>query len=229
MREDITKALASVREATAKQIAACIGADQLETVKEMNRMLSEGLVERAKKPGGGNEYTWWLASTVDAKPEIEPPRPAAIASEIRALAEEHDEPEFREVDAPLSELLALLDVNAAQTSTPVRDAIARLSAQKESQSRLDDNYARLVAANEKLRTNNAQLELKIDDLTLVDAEFKPNLVFVTVGRNSAAKRHPTLEKAQRRASALVRSEKETEVLVLEPVGRVVRGSEWRTV
>jgi hypothetical protein len=55
----------------------------------------------------------------------------------------------------------------------------------------------------------------------------PPQVFVTLGRNSAPKRHSTLEKAQRRANVLVRCEKESEVLVLEPIGRVVRGAEWR--
>jgi hypothetical protein len=49
---------------------------------------------------------------------------------------------------------------------------------------------------------------------------------VTVGRYCKPKRHASLEKAQRRGSALVRSEKESEVLVLEPVGRIVRGTEW---
>ncbi|MGP8443170.1 1-pyrroline-5-carboxylate dehydrogenase [Burkholderia vietnamiensis] len=51
-------------------------------------------------------------------------------------------------------------------------------------------------------------------------------LFVTVGRNCKPQRHESLDKAQRRGRALVRSEKETEVLVLEPVGRIVRGTEW---
>lgn len=47
-----------------------------------------------------------------------------------------------------------------------------------------------------------------------------------IGRNCKPQRHDSLEKAQKRGRALVRGEKESEVLVLEPVGRIVRGTEW---
>jgi hypothetical protein len=53
-------------------------------------------------------------------------------------------------------------------------------------------------------------------------------VYVTVGKYAKPKRHADLPRAQRRAAALVRNEKESEVLVLAPVGRMVRGSEWRS-
>lgn len=75
------------------------------------------------------------------------------------------------------------------------------------------------------RANAATLETRIDELTLGPVGARAPL-FVTVGRNCKPQRHESLEKAQRRGRALVRSEKESEVLVLEPVGRIVRGTEW---
>ncbi|MEK6319993.1 MAG: 1-pyrroline-5-carboxylate dehydrogenase, partial [Burkholderia gladioli] len=70
------------------------------------------------------------------------------------------------------------------------------------------------------------LEARIDELTLGPPGAAAPL-FVTIGRDAPPKRHSSLEKAQRRGAALIRAYKETEVLVLEPVGRIVRGSEWR--
>ncbi|WP_254218069.1 hypothetical protein [Burkholderia multivorans] len=51
-------------------------------------------------------------------------------------------------------------------------------------------------------------------------------LFVTVGRYSKPQRHDSLEKAQKRCRALVRGEKESEVPVREPVGRIVGGTHW---
>ncbi|KVT65650.1 hypothetical protein WK55_31340 [Burkholderia ubonensis] len=85
--------------------------------------------------------------------------------------------------------------------------------------------ASLKEVNTRLKTNNAQLEQRIDSLS---GDVRPiGSLFVTVGRSSKPMRHATIEKAQKRGRALVRSEKESEVLVLEPVGRIVRGTEWR--
>jgi hypothetical protein len=53
-------------------------------------------------------------------------------------------------------------------------------------------------------------------------------VYVTVGKYVKPKRHADLPRAQRRAATLVRTEKESEVLVCAPVGRMVRGSEWKS-
>ncbi|WP_241017603.1 hypothetical protein [Burkholderia sp. Ac-20349] len=83
-----------------------------------------------------------------------------------------------------------------------------------------------VAKADTWRANAATLEARIDELTLGPVGARAPL-FVTVGRYCKPKRHTSLEKAQKRGSALVRGEKESEVLVLEPVGRIVRGTEWR--
>lgn len=242
MRDEIEKFFFASKEATGKQIAAKVGCDPVDVAKELNRMLAEGLVEREKKQGAGNEYTWWpvAASKTEA-----PYAPALTFTELlREVAEEpeaaqaaevgEEKPEvgvkdnFREVDMPLAALCELLAIDILKTETPVKEAVRILAMRSESIARLQQDHARILEANEKLRGNNAALERKIDELTIVDAEFVPSPMFVTVGRYSPPKRHTTLEKAQRRASQLVRSEKEAEVLVCEPVGRVVRGSEWRS-
>ncbi|QGA37542.1 hypothetical protein GAS19_07700 [Burkholderia glumae] len=83
-----------------------------------------------------------------------------------------------------------------------------------------------LAVAQRLRANCAALEARIDDLTLGPPGAAAPL-FVTLGRNAPPRRHSSIENAQRRGVALVRSERESEVLVLEPVGRIVRGTEWR--
>jgi len=254
MRSDIEKALATLGEASAKQVAAKFGGDPVEVAKELNRMRADGRVEREKKQGAGNEYLWWLVNTNATEPmkrvfvtdQVKEKGSFAslvreVASETNAAPEqavaepqldggkpEVNDADFREVDGSIRILCELLGFDATVTETPIKDAIAVVTSRAQAVSQLQEYNERIQAANEKLRSNNAALERRIDELTIVDAEFVPHPLYVTVGRYSPPKRHASLEKAQRRANGLVRSEKETEVLVCEPVGRVVRGSEWRS-
>jgi molybdopterin converting factor small subunit len=222
VREDIVKYLGTVQQSTAKTIASRIGIDQLDVARELNHMLSEGLVEREKKLGAGNEYYYWLSRTDTAaavpsimgEPEVSKPESPCIPVAIEAS------------DSFESQLMTL--------KNQITDLNARLEEARTNRLTAETHRDELTVENDtlkstvaKLRENNAALEQRIDELTIVDAEFKPNDVYVTVGRYAKPKRHKTIEKAQRRASQLVRAEKESEVLVCEPVGRVVRGSEWR--
>jgi predicted ArsR family transcriptional regulator len=222
MREDIIKYLGSVMQSTAKTISLKVGIDQLEVARELNHMLNDGIVEREKKEGGGNEYHYWL-SRADSAPAVSSPivetAPQTEAASTSDLAAEAREAIGRQVSVLQNQII---DLNAQRDA----DAAERLQIETERDELTVENDS-LKATVAKLRENNAALELQIDKLTIVDAEFKPNEVYVTVGRYAKPKRHKTFEKAQRRAAQLVRSEKESEVLVCEPVGRVVRGSEWR--
>jgi hypothetical protein len=83
----------------------------------------------------------------------------------------------------------------------------------------------LKTVNARLRANNADLEKRIDSLS---GDVRPlGSVFVTIGREAKPMRHATIEKAQKRGRALVSGNRESEVLVLQPVGRIVRGAEWK--
>lgn len=222
MREYIEKYLRTVVHSTAKTIAERIGIDPVEVARELNRMLNDGLVEREKKQGAGNEYYYWL-SRADRSTETSG-EPAAVEVKTEPTPASSIDPvehEFmgRHIAALQNQIV---DLNARRDA----DAAERLQIETERDELKVENES-LKQAIAKLRENNAALELRIDDLTIVDAEFKPNQLFVTVGRYSKPMRHETLEKAQKRGNALVRTEKESEVLVCEPVGRVVRGSEWR--
>ncbi|MEK6290078.1 MAG: 1-pyrroline-5-carboxylate dehydrogenase [Paraburkholderia tropica] len=104
----------------------------------------------------------------------------------------------------------------AKTVSDLRADVARLTSERDA----------AMAKAETWRANAAALEARIDELTLGPPGAAAPL-FVTIGRDAPPKRHSSLEKAQRRGAALIRAYKETEVLVLEPVGRIVRGSEWR--
>ncbi|WP_176114280.1 1-pyrroline-5-carboxylate dehydrogenase [Burkholderia cepacia] len=201
MREDIEKYLAATSEATAKAVATGTGLPHLDVTKELNRMLGEAVVEREKRAGGGNEYVYWLARGAAPIP------PASAAPPVVALS--------------LAEAVAGLPPSAVAAHTTSR-VIAELRAEVE-RITAERDAAKLKA--DTWRANAAALEARIDELTLGPVGARAPL-FVTVGRYCKPKRHTSLEKAQRRGSALVRSEKESEVLVLEPVGRIVRGTEW---
>ncbi|NIF39514.1 1-pyrroline-5-carboxylate dehydrogenase [Burkholderia sp. Tr-862] len=202
MREDIERYLADTSEATAKAVATGTGFPQLDVTKELNRMLGDGLVEREKRAGGGNEYVYWLAGAAQpAAPTCNVP--AATAKQLITEAVESLPP------------AAFSAVDNERVIADLRAAVERLSAERDAAQLKADTW----------RANAAALEARIDELTLGPVGAHAPL-FVTVGRNCKPQRHESLEKAQRRGRALVRSEKESEVLVLEPVGRIVRGTEW---
>ncbi len=206
MREDIEKYLAATAEATAKAVATGTGLPQLDVTKELNRMLNAALVEREKRAGAGNEYVYWLARVAKPAPPASgtPPADAAPALVSVGLVEKSQDPNASVIDV-------------ARIIADLRADVERLTAERDAAQLKADTW----------RTNAAALEARIDELTLgpVGAE-KP--LFVTVGRYCKPQRHDSLEKAQKRGRALVRGEKESVVLVLEPVGRIVRGTEWLT-
>nr|WP_239148869.1 1-pyrroline-5-carboxylate dehydrogenase [Burkholderia pseudomallei] len=202
VREDIEKYLAATSEATAKAVATGTGLPQLDVTKELNRMLGEAIVEREKRAGGGNEYVYWLAGAAKPVPPASDTPPAAAALVSVGLVENSLDPNARVIDV-------------ARIIADLRADVERLTAERDAAQLRADTW----------RANAAALEARIDELTLGPVGARAPL-FVTVGRYCKPRRHASLEKAQRRGSALVRSEKESEVLVLEPVGRIVRGTQW---
>ncbi|RQS88041.1 1-pyrroline-5-carboxylate dehydrogenase [Burkholderia seminalis] len=203
MTEDIETFLGTVAEATAKTVATGTGLPHFDVVKAINRMFAGGLVEREKRAGGGNEYVYWLARGTPAAQQPVAESAPAHAAPLPAM--------------PIANLPSAA-VGAIDTSGVVaelRADIERLTAELHAAQSKADTW----------RANAATLEARIDELTLGPVGARAPL-FVTVGRNCKPQRHESLEKAQRRGRALVRSEKESEVLVLEPVGRIVRGTEW---
>ncbi|WP_241301081.1 1-pyrroline-5-carboxylate dehydrogenase [Burkholderia cenocepacia] len=167
-------------------------------------MLGEAIVEREKRASCGNEYVYWLARAAQpATPAGDVP-PAAVAPQLVSvgLVDDSVDPNARVIDA-------------ARIIADLRADVVRLTAERDAAQLKADTW----------RANAAALEARIDELTLGPVGARAPL-FVTVGRYCKPRRHASLEKAQRRGSALVRSEKESEVLVLEPVGRIVRGTQW---
>ncbi|RQQ19696.1 1-pyrroline-5-carboxylate dehydrogenase [Burkholderia stagnalis] len=200
MKDDIERFLASAGEATAKTIATESGLPHLDVVKAISKMHADGTVEREKRAGGGNEYVYWLVRGI-------PPAHAAANEAPHAQA------------APIAETPPVAppvaEITVSSTVLDLHAEVERLTAENDSLRHTADTW----------RANCAALEARIDELTLGPVGAGAPM-FVTVGRNSKPQRHDSLEKAQRRGRSLVRSEKESEVLVLEPVGRIVRGTEW---
>ncbi|MGA7781142.1 MAG: 1-pyrroline-5-carboxylate dehydrogenase [Paraburkholderia sp.] len=234
MRADIEKYLGTVQQSTAKTIASRVGLPQLDVTRELNAMIKDGTLEREMSKG---EYAYWLsrgeapkpapaASTVECNPVPVLSLPPVVKQEA---TEPVAEPSFStDVVEKMRELLSVLGLppTLARAIDAARQMVevGRKTATERDELRVENESLKTLAA--RLKVNNAILEKRIDELTLGPVGAKSPL-FVTVGRYAAPKRHASLDKAQKRAALLVRTEKESEVLVLEPVGRVVRGSEWR--
>ncbi|WP_249278668.1 1-pyrroline-5-carboxylate dehydrogenase [Burkholderia multivorans] len=230
-------------------MATGTGLPQLDVTKELNRMLGDGLVEREKRAGGGNEYVYWLARAARIAPvgnapvatteqpvaEADaghPTTPAGIVDAARELLICSEPSDIlrrlmslrRELSAYESAANPLYVEPDAHAITSLDMTMTLLSEMREARDKLYAENRALMEVNSRLKTNNAELEKRIDTLS---GDVRPlGSVFVTIGRAAKPMRHSTIEKAQRRGRALVRSEKEVEVLVLEPVGRIVRGTEW---
>ncbi|MEB2504604.1 1-pyrroline-5-carboxylate dehydrogenase [Burkholderia sp. BCCIQ04A] len=258
MRDLIEKHLAAAGEATAKNISLAIHMPQLDVSRELNKMHGNGIVEREKRAGGGNEYVYWLsqgerpvraaaasqagvvshpASDVDG--EAAQSSTEAAAAAVQRIIDAARDLLGRSDPLQILQGLKALDDALMAYKTPGSDfAIAPdahavtatamvLELLKGTQIQRDEfaaENASLKEVNARLKANNAELEKRIDSLS---GDVRPlGQVFVTVGRNSKPMRHTTIEKAQRRGRVLVSGERETEVLVLEPIGRIVRGAEW---
>gem|GEM_PF-4151932 len=227
MIEQIEKHLASEAEATAKRIAAALGLPHVEVSKALHKMVSTGTIEREKRAGGGNEYVYWLARGAPAVP----PSTGIVgrAASVALADEAHADPGARIVDLPPAANFpcgvrpVVADDEAAPEPADTDARIAHLAADV---ARLIVERDEALAVAQRWRANCASLEERISELTIGPPGAAAPL-FVTIGRDAPPKRHSSLEKAQRRGAALIRADKETEVLVLEPVGRIVRGSEWR--
>ncbi|MBR7929438.1 1-pyrroline-5-carboxylate dehydrogenase [Burkholderia ambifaria] len=249
MRDLIEKYLSTVVNSTAKKISISIGMPQLDVAHALNKMHADGLVEREKRPGGGNEYTYWLANSTSAadaevasNPDAEAgpdpiATPAAASDEqpasspTAAAGEKAREVVVDSALAALSErvrtLLEILDLPPTMT-VAIEVARERAAAVKDGRTKHAALVAELTSLkdmNERLKANNALLEQRIDSLS-GDVRTVGS-VFVTIGRDAKPMRHATIEKAQKRGRSLVSGNRETEVLVLEPIGRIVRGAEWR--
>lgn len=107
LHEKINNYLASVEEATAKQIAAAIKMDDTPSrvVAALNEMRTMGTVECEKKKGKGNEYWYWVTQAavapamyqpVAATPKAKDEKPASgslvdeLRQTIRQLTAERD-------------------------------------------------------------------------------------------------------------------------------------------
>ncbi|WP_257765112.1 1-pyrroline-5-carboxylate dehydrogenase [Burkholderia glumae] len=173
----------------------------------------------------------------------QPPADPVVVQELLAELEAERSTSARlrgEVQSLTLELNAerVISVSQSAEMSNLKQRVAELVSLSEANMAVDvtaDLSEQLIAARSQvesaeqtiqlLRANNSALEQQIDNLTLGPVGSK-GPVFFTVGRNCDSKRHTSIEKARKRANALVRSERESEVHVCTSVGCVVRGVEW---
>ncbi|TDV39567.1 hypothetical protein C7405_101686 [Paraburkholderia caballeronis] len=229
--DQIIRHLGTVTEATAKAIAAAIGAEHLLVSKALNRLHSSGAIERGKRPGGGVGYVYWLARSEPAPALKEAPVvvPSLVGqgAKVALVDEVHaDSPPVVDLPAPANFRCTVHPVVADGDAGPEPSDAVRVTQLVADVARLIVERDDALAVAEKWRANCAALEARIDELTIGPIGAQSPL-FVTIGRDAKPMRHRSLDKAKKRGSALVRSARESEVLVLEPIGRIVRGTEWQ--
>lgn len=214
MRDDILKYLRSVASSTAKAISESIRAERLDVAKELNALHSEGFVEREKRKG--DEYTYWLTlvDSEPAAPQLSAQKPEATTADLQG--ESVLDVKLRELRAAKAEIERLNEAlkGAAVIADRAGTEIKRLKSEN----------AALEQAAEDWKRNCTQLGRRIDELTVGPVGGKP--LFVTVGRHCKPQRHDSLDAAQKRAGKLIRAEKESAILICEPLGQVIRGAQW---
>lgn len=217
MKDDILKYLRTVTAATAKAIADRIGVDRLDVARELNALHADGIVEREKR--NGNEYAYWL-TVADSISTLVPAAAPAARISLPAAGESVNagtvalELQVAMLTEEVTDLKGKLDATTSDRIT-VNAANDALKAENESLRRAADDWKR----------NCTQLEQRIDELTVGPVGAKP--LFVTVGRYCKPQRHDSLDAAQKRASKLIRAEKESAILICEPLGQVIRGAQWQ--
>lgn len=229
MRGEIDKYLGTVTQATAKMVSDNTGIPHEEAAKELHKMHAEGLLEREMTDK--KKYVYWPSTSPRAEtPSVAMQVPSSVVAKPEAETVNTDsEKAFSKLAEQTRELLEVFGLPPTMTEAiaAARTMMEIARATSIDRDELRAEVESLKTGNARLKQNNAELERRIDELTLGPVGSKSPL-FVTVGRYAKPMRHDSLEKAQKRGKALVRNEKESEVLVCEPVGRVVRGTEWVT-
>ena len=199
MTEDIETFLGTVSEATAKTIAAGIGLPHGR--REGDQQDVRGRQGRTRKrAGGGSEYVYWLArGAAPVPPADAAPPPAAAPSLAEAIA-----------SLPPSAVAA----DTTRVIAELRAEVERLTAERDAAQLKADTW----------RANAATLEARIDGSRSARSAPARPVRHRRPQLQAAAPRIAREGPAPRPRARAQR--KESEVLVLEPVGRIVRGTEW---
>jgi len=179
VRDEITKYLSTVMQSTAKTLSEKLCMDRLAVSRELNAMVSEGMLERKLEGANGrhSEYQYWLtrkdvaapADGVDMHPKTLPAGAVAIPRAARAAAEKPEvtEAEVSAVEESLDLALQL------QAVTRERDELkAQCSTLEDKASVLQLNFDRQAVAHHDTVAKCDKLRDMLDECQLSRDQWK---------------------------------------------------------
>lgn len=130
MRADIEKYLGTVSEASAKAISDKIGVDRLHVARELNAMVSSGIIERRMQGGksrAASEYVYWLATAkvpdgVEVHPTTLPKTAVATPKTMNTNIESELRQQISAVQDQLRTAQAALDEEKAAHAKTLKNA-----------------------------------------------------------------------------------------------------------
>lgn len=256
MQEKITDFLSKTQEASAKKIAAGIGeSDAQPSVNSaLNAMRTNGVVECEKRKGKGNELVYWLAKPVSVTAVFTPPAHDNEAARVREqlkLAEQQRDEHFAEAEAAKKKAADLEDdarrhVEAHnRLSTEVIHflvATQQLTGMEHKPSNLQEAEQQVSAAFNLMRGRVEELELAVDvaqqavaSMELAEEQAANDAVDVKDAAVGYLVRVPGKktricikpDNARNAALSAARTYGRADVLALVPVGKAVKGAEWK--
>lgn len=254
MQEKITDFLSKTQEATAKKIAAGIGeSDAQSSVNSaLNAMRTDGIVECEKRKGKGNELVYWLAKPVE--PMAKQPDHDNEVADLRAklaLAEKQRNDHFDEAEAAKKKVADLEDdvrrhVEAhSQLSTEISHfltVVQQLSGIDHRPKNLAESEEQIATAFNMMRGRVEELELAVDvaqqavaSMELAEEQAANDAVDVKEAAIGYLVRVPGKktricikpDNARNAALSAARTHGRADVLALVPVGKAVKGAEWK--
>jgi len=257
MQEKITDFLSKTQEATAKKIAAGIGeSDAQSSVNSaLNAMRTDGIVECEKRKGKGNELVYWLAKPVEpmakqpAKVFTQPAHDNEVAdlrAKLGLLGTMLINIEGDSIEDKLGKVLHD-HLHATQRISDLEDDVRRHSERSSDGERANGAWLSLAAEYEcksvpDLRVFIESLERRVDVLKMavesmheqLDAKQGNTSFDVSSAVQYIVKtpsRPPRFTKLHKNAHSVAMSSARqhgfAEVFALVPVGKAVRGAEWR--
>lgn len=252
MQEKITDFLSKTQEATAKKIAAGIGeSDAQSSVNSaLNSMRTDGVVECEKRKGKGNELVYWLAKPVCTNPQDDPiTRRAPVRDEVSDLRLEVEELK-RNLDtaggsAELNRMrIAELEKDVHLHSSGLQEAsssIIRFLIATQQITGMEHKPATMQEAEQQIAATIRLMQGRVEELeqTIHQMELAGAQSADAVDVKDAAvgylvripKRKLRLcvkpESAREAALSGARVYGRADVLALVPVGKAVRGAEWK--
>lgn len=233
MKQRIIEALRSLGEATAKKIAFHIGeSDAQSSVNAaLNTLRTEATVECEKRAGKGNELIYWLSAPVNQNSgEIQAIR-GQLASADRQIKSQ-------------KERIVELEADLQRHSAGLMDAstnIIRFLLATQQMTGSEHKPSNLVAAEQMIATTLKMMQGRVEELeqTIHEMELAGvqgadavdvkdaavGYIVRVVGKKPRICTKPN--NAHEAAMAAARAHGRADVFALVPVGKAVRGAEWK--